>query len=92
MKAKQLFYQKLIQEDESIVEMKVWQVAKSNSYPLGVRYSLFWVKDGRVLLGYDNHAPKGPHRHKGDQETSYDFVSVEQLLTDFKTDMRRLRS
>jgi len=40
---------------------------------------------------YDNERGKGDHRHDGDQETSYSFISVEQLIQNFKADIERLR-
>ena len=42
-------------------------------------------------MRYDNERGKGDHRHEGDQEEPYNFVSVEQLIRDFKTDIERLR-
>lgn len=92
MQAKSLLHEKIVNDDGSIVEMKVWQVQKSSHYPLGVRYSLYWVTDGKILAGYDNHFPKGPHRHYGSHEEKYDFVSVEKLIEDFKKDLRMIKS
>lgn len=43
------------------------------------------------ILERDNERGKGDHRHDGDNETRYTFVSVEQLIQDFKTDIERLR-
>jgi len=40
---------------------------------------------------YDNERGKGDHRHAGDQKTPYSFISVEQLIQDFKTDIERIR-
>ncbi len=84
-----LLHEKFINTDSSIVEMKIWQVRQSTQYPLGVRYALYWVRDGVVIVGYDNHFPKGPHRHYGAQEFEYDFVDVESLVRDFQRDLRR---
>ncbi|MBI2337237.1 MAG: hypothetical protein HYU97_10815 [Deltaproteobacteria bacterium] len=89
MKARLLLYEKFINYDGSIVEMKVWKVVKTSYYPLGVRYSLFWIKEGKILVGYDNHFPKGPHRHYGELEEEYEWVSVQKLIEDFKNDLKR---
>ena len=91
MKANLLLYEKLINEDGSIVETKVWQVPRSSHYPLGVKYSLYWVEGEKVRVGYDNHFPKGHHRHYGTREEKYVWESVDQLIEDFKSDMRRLK-
>ncbi len=32
----------------------------------------------------DNHHPKGPHIHIDDEELPYEFVSEDQLISDFK--------
>lgn len=60
--------------------------------PHGLKYSLFYGFPGFRLIGYDNELGKGDHRHYGDTEEPYSFSSVEQLVTDFETDINRLRS
>jgi hypothetical protein len=47
------------------------------------------VKEGKRLVGYDNERGKGDHKHIGDQEQGYSFQSVEQLLEDFWSDVKR---
>lgn len=91
MRAELIFHEKFINADESVIEMKVWQVPKSRHYPVGVRYSLYWVKNGKTIAGYDNHFPKGPHRHYDRKEEEYEFVSVEKLIKDFKEDLKRIK-
>ena len=39
---------------------------------------------------YDNHDPKGRHRHLEGVEESYEFVDVDRLLADFAADVRRV--
>ena len=39
---------------------------------------------GRRLVGFDNERGKGDHTHILDAETAYTFVSIEQLLRDFR--------
>ena len=86
-----VFHKKYVEED-SIVEMKVWQVPVSDKQPLGYKYSLYWTKDGIVLVGYDNHHPKGPHKHFKDQEEPYEFSTLEKLVSDFEQDRRRIKN
>lgn len=42
------------------------------------------------MVRYDNEADKGDHRHYGEREEPYRFVSVERLLSDFAADVKRL--
>jgi len=72
-------------DDVAVAELKVWQVAENNNFPEGIKYSLFLVnlKSGDVVIGYDNHKPKGHHVHIGDTEQSYLFRGVDQLIDDF---------
>jgi len=55
------------------------------------RYSLFYGEDGRRLVGYDNEAGKGDHRHYEGHEEAYVFTNYRQLLADFLADVRKLR-
>ncbi|MGA2352825.1 MAG: DUF6516 family protein, partial [Terracidiphilus sp.] len=79
-------------DDGAIVEMAIWRV------PLPVRpsthslkYSLFYDRSGVREVGYDNERGKGDHRHFQGNEAAYAFSTVEQLITDFWFDVRRLR-
>ncbi len=85
-----MYYEKRVEEDGSIVEMKVWEVPVSEKNPDGVRYSLYWVKKEVVLVGYDNHHPKGHHRHYGGRQETYEFTGIEDLIRDFLEDQRRI--
>ncbi len=82
-------HEKVVQEDGSIVEIKIWQVPKSLKYPEGYKYSLFLVREGKILVGYDNHHPKGHHRHYGQNQEPYAFISLEELVRDFNEDRKR---
>jgi hypothetical protein len=42
-------------------------------------------------VGYDNERGKGDHRHFQGIETAYRFISVEQLVSDFWSDVQTLR-
>lgn len=67
----------------AIAELKVWKVPKSRDYRNGIKYSLYLVSQGNVIVGMDNHRPKGPHLHLGDQELPYLFRSAPRLIEDF---------
>lgn len=92
MKAVLEFHDKQELPGGGIIEMTIWSVPKSvrgSSHTL--KYSLFYGFPGERLVGYDNEAGKGDHRHFKGRETAYRFSSVEQLMADFLTDVRRLR-
>ena len=81
MKAKRIFYDKAVLPDNSIVEMTIWQLPKpSPERPHGLKYSLFYGRDGLRIVGYDNERRKGDHKHLGEVESRYRFVSVEKLV------------
>ena len=69
----------------AVAEIKVWDVPRSSHYPEGLKYSLFLVarESGRVIVGFDNHKPKGPHLHHDGKELAYEFLDVEALVEDF---------
>jgi hypothetical protein len=92
MKAELLFSQRIDYDDGGLVEMVLWRVPKpvpASSHRL--KYSLFYGRPGVREVGYDNERGKGDHRHIQGIETAYTFTTVEQLMTDFWADVRRLR-
>jgi len=48
-----------------------------------MKFSLFLVADGQVLVGMGNHKPKDPHLHLGDKEVPYEFRDAESLIAYF---------
>lgn len=71
-----------------IMEVKIYKVPSSRKNPLGYRFRCFMVDatSGEELVGYDNHWPKGSHRHFRGREESYLFQDIETLLNDFTRD------
>ena len=69
--------------------MVVYEVDVTERYPDGVRYRLFYVRDRRVVVGYDNHHPKGHHRHIEDRQEPYAFESGERLVSDFLAEVEK---
>ena len=65
-----------------MIELKVWELPVSEKYPNGIKYSLFCVnvEDSRVVVGFDNHHPKGHHLHIDDEEQHYFYVDEEKLI------------
>ncbi len=92
MSAQLLFRDKYVYADGAIREMVIWRLPEVDSErPHGLKYRLYYGFPGNCLVRYDNERGKGDHRHEGDQEMPYTFVSVEQLIQDFKADIERLR-
>jgi len=92
MKATLAFHDKQVLPDGAIVEMKIWQVAapvRGSAHTL--KYSLYYGKDDKRLVGYDNERGKGDHRHTAGGQTRYVFTSVEQLIADLLADVRGMR-
>lgn len=73
-----------------LVEMKIWRLpAPSPERPHGLKYSLYFGKRGSRIIGYDNEAGKGDHRHYADREEPYEFSTIEQLMADFLADVEK---
>ena len=92
MVAKLVFRDSYVYTDGAIREMMIWQLPRADAErPHRLKYRLFCGYPDRCLVRYDNERGKGDHRHYGGREESYSFVSVEQLVADFKADIERLR-
>jgi len=86
-RAVRVFYEKIKTAEGIIVELKIWRVPKSEDYPEGFKYSFFAVCGGKVLVGYDNHRPKGHHRHFLGQEEKVSFRGLGELKRGFLRDL-----
>lgn len=91
MKADLVLHTRSVEADGALVEMKIWRVSISPATPAGFKYSLVYIKDGRRLLGYDNHERRGDHRHSRGRTTPYPFTTIGQVITDFLRDLRALK-
>ncbi|MDP9838198.1 hypothetical protein J2T09_002965 [Neorhizobium huautlense] len=81
---------KLLLDDGWIIQMRVWRLPMITSErPHGMKYSLFFGRPGERVIGYDNEAGKGDHRHYRDREEAYVFTSLEQMIRDFQADVRQ---
>ena len=87
-RAVKVMHEKIRTAEDVVVELKVWRIPKSTNYPEGVKYSFFATHSGKVLVGYDNHKPKGHHRHFAGEEEPYDFDGFDKLRHDFETDLK----
>src|SRR5271166_4304112 len=86
------FYEKRPFDDGATLEIKIYEVpAPVPGSTHRLKYSLFYGKDGRRLVGYDNERPKGDHRHYRGMEEVYKFSTAEQLVADFMKDVAAVR-
>ena len=88
VKAHALVRRKEVRCDGTIVEIVIWQLAEALA-PCEHRYKyrLAYVKHGQCVVRYDNERGKGDHRHIDGLESDYRFVSLAQLLADFRNDV-----
>ena len=78
--------------ENSFVEIVIWRLSVPLSKSLhNYKYRLALVVAGNCVVRYDNEAGKGDHRHIGDNEAPYVFVSPEVLLDDFWKDAEKWR-
>ena len=82
-KATLLFEDRTVYPDGAILEMRIWRLPERDAErPLGLKYSLFYVRHGRRVIGYDNERGKGDHRHYGSREEPYEFSTAERMVAD----------
>jgi hypothetical protein len=87
-----VLHRKRIYDDGAIVEMKLWLLpkpARGSTHPF--KYSLFYGRHDLRLVGYDNEAGKGDHRHYEGHEEVYQFTTPEKLIADFVADVLAAR-
>ncbi len=87
-----ILHRKRHYDDGTISEMKLWLVPNPvRGSRHRFKYSLFFGREGERMIGYDNEAGKGDHRHLGGREEPYRFTTPEQLLADFLADVSAAR-
>jgi Family of unknown function (DUF6516) len=81
---------KLTDDERNIREIVIWKVERSTNTPDGVRYRLAFIPAGerRPRVLYDNHPPKGHHRHIVGTQSAYRFEMVTKLLRDFEASIK----
>jgi len=82
-----------VDEEGNVLETVIWRVPVSAKAPDGVRYRLAFIPAGmrEPAVLYDNHHPKGHHRHVEGVQEPYRFETVDKLVRDFKADVERVR-
>ena len=81
---------KAVLETGTIIQIRIWLLPRAtDERPHRLKYSLFYGRPGERIVGYDNEAGKGDHRHYRDREEPYTLTSLEQLVADFEADVRK---
>jgi len=83
---------KEVRDDGSIVEIVIWRLP--DRLPLSAhhyKYRLYYGACGQCRVRYDNERDKGDHRHVGEREEDYEFVTIDKLLEDFRRDVDNWR-
>jgi Family of unknown function (DUF6516) len=93
MKARLVIRERSQLSEFDFFELVIWELPS----PLAgsghnFKYRLALIENGICTLRYDNEAGKGDHKHEGDAEVSYDFISLSSLLDDFRADILKWRS
>ena len=91
MKAALIRHEKVTDESGNTVEIKLWKIPPSSAKLHGFKYSLVFIVAGHRVIGYDNGEDKGDHRHYGDREEPYNFISLQQLADDFRADVENFK-
>jgi hypothetical protein len=79
-----------ILDEENFLEIAYYEIEADQYRPHGWRYRLAWIQKGNCRVLFDNHHGKSDHHHVDGVETAYQFVSVDQLITDFVALVRKL--
>jgi Family of unknown function (DUF6516) len=92
MKAELLLRSKDVLSDSAILEMVIWRLPEptpGSAHPY--EYRLFYGRQGRRVVGFDNERGKGDHYHLDGKEQIYHFTNVDRLIDDFLREVRKRR-
>lgn len=74
---------RVVLRDGSFVDWSIARIRADKWRPHGIRYRIAWIQNGKCRVLADNHHGKRDHFHVDNLEERYEFVSVEQLWSDF---------
>ena len=70
--------------EDRFAEIVIWRVPVSvQGSTHDFKYRLALIVDEVCVLRFDNEVGKGDHKHVGEVEEPYDFVSFDRLIEDF---------
>lgn len=76
--------------DGDLWDIVIWRVPVDARAPLGLRYRMAFIPYGweQPAVLFDNHFPKGPHKHLEGREEPMAFDSLRALRVEFEKDVR----
>jgi len=87
-----LLRERRVLSENSFAEIVIWELPRRlRGSPHRFKYRLAFVVDEACVVRFDNEAGKGDHKHIGDGQVAYAFVSLPQLLADFWDELDRWR-
>ena len=90
MDAQALIRRRVVLTEDAYADLVVSKVPKPvPGCDHAFKYRLALVVQGKCVLRYDNETGKGDHKHMGETEMPYRFVSPDRLVSDFMKDVRR---
>jgi hypothetical protein len=90
MEATVLVRDRIVYSESAFAELVLWRLPNPvEGVTHRFKYRLAYVVKRVCVVRYDNESRKGDHRHFGNKESSYVFVSPEQLMADFQKDIAR---
>jgi len=93
MNAELMIKQRIVLSENTFAELVIWFVSPSvHGSTHGFKYRLALVSNNKCVLRYDNETNKGDHKHIEDNEQSYFFTTIEDLLKDFWSDVDNWRA
>jgi hypothetical protein len=90
MPARLLLRERRIISEGRFADIVIWRL--SSPVPgsrHSFKYRLALVVDQVCVLRFDNETGKGDHKHVGAAEVPYTFTTLEQLVTDFWSEIDR---
>jgi len=93
MEAIKIIEHKSVEPDGSIIQFVVWRVPTPVPPTThGFKYRMVYIRDGKRIVGFDNERGKGDHMHLDGKEYPYQFITVKNLIQDFRLEVRKRRS
>ena len=90
MKTVEILRNRIVLAEDRFADLVVWRLSRRlPGSRHSFKYRLAYVVNEICVLRYDNESGKGDHRHWGEKESDYEFVSPDKLLADFQTDIER---
>ena len=91
MPARPVIHEKWVTNGGDLLEIKVWSVDRSASFPEGVKYSMAFIHGDERVLGFDNERGKGHHEHRLGRESIMEYRDLTHMLRKFEKSIDEVR-